>query len=106
MQTTETEVIGRLDDDSTEARAACAVAGSVSVPFAGAAVGEIHAVLLESRDVNGRGGCVLQITLRNDASSFLPFAKNIEGGVELHMAGETEGQAFISALRSLLALSS
>lgn len=97
------DVIGRMDDESTDARASCEPVSSVFIPFEGAAVGEVHAIRLASTDCEDRGGCVLKITLRNDASSFLPFAKNVEGGVELHMAGDIEARAFLAALRALLA---
>ena len=96
-------VIGRIDDDSTDTRAQCKVVSSVSIPFEGAAIGEIQAVRLVSTDCEDRGGCVLKVTLRNGASSFLPFAKNIDGGVELHMAGDIEARALLAALRALLA---
>jgi hypothetical protein len=97
------DVIGRMDDDTTDARAECELVSSVSIPFAGAVIGEINAVRLASTDCEDRGGCVLRVTLINDASSFLPFAKNIDGGVEIHMAGDIEARAFLAALRSLLA---
>jgi len=97
------DVIGRMDDDSTDARAQCEVVSTVSIPFVGAAVGEIHAVRLASTDYEDRGGCVLRVTLKNDASSFLPYAKNIDGGIELHMAGDIEARAFLAALRALIA---
>ncbi len=98
-----TDVIGRMDDETTDPRAECEVVSSVSIPFEGGAIGEINAVRLESKEREDRGGCVLKITLKNHASSFLPFARNIDGGVELHMAGDAEARAFLAALRGLLA---
>jgi hypothetical protein len=98
----EIQVIGRSDDNSTDARAQCEVVSSVSIPFEGAASGEIDAVRMASTDGEDRGGCVLKVTLKNEASCFLPFAKNIDGGVELHMAGDIEARAFLAALRALL----
>lgn len=96
-------VIGRMDDDTTSVRSGCEVISSSSIPFEGAAIGEIHAVRLASTDREDRGGCVLKFTLKNAASSFFSFAKNIDDGVELHMAGDIEARAFLAALRALLA---
>ena len=96
------DVIGRIDDGTTDLRAACEVVCSVSIPFEGAAIGEIQAARFDSIDCEDRGGCVLKVTLRNDASSFLPFARNIDGGIEIHVAGDIEAKAFLAALRALL----
>jgi hypothetical protein len=99
----EIHVIGRMSDDTTHARAQCKVVSSVSIPFDHAAIGEIHAVRLASRDGEDRGGCVLKITMEDHGGSFLPFAKNIDGGVELHIAGDMEARVLLAALRALLA---
>ena len=96
------EVIGRMDDDTTDARADCRVVTERTIPFGGAAYGNICATHLESTDCYDRGGCVLRITLKNEGSAFLPFAKNIDGGIEVHMAGDLEARAFLAALRLLL----
>ena len=96
-------LIGRMDDDSTDERARCEVISTVSIPFEGGAVGEVIATRLASCDNEDRGGCVLSITMNNSASSFLQFARNINGGVEIHMAGDIEAKAFLAALRAVLA---
>lgn len=97
------EVIGRMDDNSTNARAKCEVVSSVSIPFEGAAIGEVYGTRFTSTESEDRGGCVLRVTLKNDASAFLPFAKNIDGGIEIHMAGDIEARAFLATIRALLA---
>lgn len=96
-------VIGRMDDDSTDERARCEVISTVSIPFEGAAVGEVIVIRLASCESEDRGGCVLKIEINNFASSFLPFAKKIDRGVEIHMAGDIEAKAFLAALRAALA---
>lgn len=98
---TKIEVIGRMFDESTDERAECEVVRSVSIPLCG--FGDFHAVLLTSTDCNSRGGCILKITLNEISSSFLPYAKNIDGGVEIHMAGDVEAKGLLAALRALLA---
>ena len=65
----EIDVIGRMDDDTTSVRARSEVVSSVSIPFEGAAIGELHAVRLASTDCEDRGGCVLNLTLKNGVSS-------------------------------------
>lgn len=99
----ETTLIGRLPDNTTDSRAACELVSSVSIPFEGSASGEIQGSRFSSTDSEDRGGCVLKISLENDASSFIPFAKNVDGGIEIHMAGDIEAKSFIAALRALLA---
>lgn len=96
-------LIGRMDDDSTDERARCEVISTVSIPFEGGAVGEVIATRQASCDSEDRGGCVLKIEINNLASSFLPFAKNTDRGVEIHMAGDIEAKAFLAALRAALA---
>jgi hypothetical protein len=46
---------------------------------------------------------VLRITGKDDASSFIPHCVQIDGGLEVHLAGDIEGESLIRALRSALA---
>ena len=41
---------------------------------------------------------MLRITSRDDGSSFLPFARVIPGGVELHMCGDIEARSMLEAI--------
>jgi hypothetical protein len=60
------------------------------------------ASIFKSTDAEDRGGVVLQILCRNDYSAMTPFARNIDGGVELHMAGDLESATLMRALETLI----
>lgn len=104
----EQELIGRLEDEMLDVRAKCREVSSVMIPYSGGAIGTIKGTLFQSSDDQDRGGIVLRVTLENGASSFFPHVKQIEikdstiGGIEIHMAGEVEAEAFLDVLRSLL----
>jgi len=95
-------VIGRLDGDETDERASTELVATASVPFEGAAIGNVTVSIFRSTDSEDRGGVVVRITLKNDASSFQPYAKNIANGVELHVAGDIEAQSVVSAVKGAL----
>ena len=44
----------------------------------------------------------MRITLHNEGSCFLPLARDIEDGVELHMAGDIEAKSLVHALKTAL----
>lgn len=96
-------VIGRFNGDETNERATTEKVCSIAVPFEGGAVGEVKISVFRSTDVEDRGGIVLRITLDDRASSFQPYSKNINGGVELHMAGDIEAQSLSTALKGAIA---
>lgn len=96
------DIIGRYNENETDPRAKSQLVHSVSVPFEGGAIGEVTVSVFRSTDKEDRGGIVLKITLEDHASSFLPLAKTIPSGVELHMAGDIEAESFINALKTAL----
>lgn len=98
-----TVIIGRCEDNTTDERASTELVHSISVPFEGGAIGDVTVAVFRSIDVQDRGGVVLKITLENGASSFIPFTRSIDSGVEIHMAGDIEAQSFIHALKTAIA---
>ena len=96
------KILGRFDSDEPDERALTERLMTVSLPFDGVVGGELSATLFKSTDVEDRGGIVLQITLRNDYSAMTPYVRNIDGGVELHMAGDLESATLMRALETLV----
>lgn len=82
-------------------RAECSVVASTSVPSYGG--GNMEVTRYASDSDEDRGGCILRITHKKGAG-FFPYARNIEDGIELHVAGDCEGKAFLEALRAVLAM--
>lgn len=107
-ETSKQELIGLMEDGMVDVRATCKEVSSVTIPYSSGATGKIQGVLFQSMDDEDRGGIVLRLTLENEGGSFFPFAKMSEivnnkvGGIEIHMAGEVEADAFLDVLRSLL----
>lgn len=97
------KVIGRTEDQDDDIRAETAHAQTVVRQFHGGANGEISVSLFRSLDDEDRGGVVLRITVRDQEQCFMPTARLIEGGVDLHMAGDTEASNLMLSLRELLA---
>lgn len=97
------KVIGRTEDQDADIRADTALAQTVVTPFHGGANGELSVSLFRSVDNEDRGGVVLRITLCDQEQCFLPTSRVIEGGVELHMAGDIEASTLMQSLRELLA---
>lgn len=94
-------VIGRWNygsGDEVEERAPAELAAVGRVEYVGGAIGAVTVELCRSLDETNRGGVMLRITSRDDASSFLPFARVIPGGVELHMCGDIEARSMLEAL--------
>lgn len=96
------KIIGRTEDQNADIRAPTKLVHTVIVPFEGGANGELSVSLFRSSDDEDRGGVVLRITLRDEEQSFLPTAQIIEGGVEVHMAGDIEATTLIHALKTAL----
>jgi hypothetical protein len=92
-------VIGRLPDNDLSERAGTKHVSCTSVPYKGGAIGEVTVDIYRSTDISTRGGIVLRITSKDKAESFIAHAKVIEGGIELHMAGDIEGRSLLEALR-------
>ena len=74
---------------------------SASVPFQSGTCGRVNAEVFISQQKEDRGGIVIRITA-DDSQAFIPYAKNIEGGIELHMAGDAESEALVDLLRGVL----
>lgn len=64
--------------------------------------GTVHAARFDSTDGGDRGGVVLRLTLDSLGQAFVPYAVNVDGGVEIHLAGEAEAKLLIAALRSVI----
>lgn len=104
MQNHIPEVIGRsANDDYLDNRALTEEVASVIVPFDGGAVGSISVTIFKSVDNDDRGGVVLRITGTDDASAFIPHGVELPDGLEIHLAGDIEGESIIRALRGALA---
>ena len=99
------DIIGRNSDDNClDTRANTKRSVSVEIPYQGGACGVMKAEMYLSEDAEDRGGVVLRITNKDIAQSFIPHAKDISNGIELHMAGDTEAVVFIEAVQELLRL--
>jgi hypothetical protein len=97
---TEPQIIGRYDEDQTDARASTQHIHTVSVPCGG--LGEVAVSIFRSTDNEDRGGIILRVTLKNNADLFYPFAENIPNGIDLHMAGDIEAESLVHALKTAL----
>lgn len=72
-----------------------------SIPYQGGACGKLTAEVYISKQKEDRGGMVLRIT-GDDSEAFIPYAKNIEKGIEIHMAGSTEAKVLVDLLKGVL----
>lgn len=90
------EVIGRWPDGA-DPRAGTKF-GYLSQTLEGNGFGGIRAVLFDSVDDEDRGGFVIRLTQTDPSAGFLPHAKLIEDGIEIHVAGDHEG---LETLRQL-----
>ena len=100
------DLIGRIEGPGTDqesVRSGTALLASASVPFDGAAIGVATVNVFESTSEGDDGGLVFRCTIRNDASAFQPHAVLIADGVDLHIAGEDEATAMLSALHQATA---
>lgn len=96
------DLIGRVEgvtEDMESVRSETSQVLSVGVPFNGAAIGVATVSVFESKNVGDEGGLVFRISIRNDGSAFQPHAVLIEDGVDLHIAGDEEATALLSALQ-------
>jgi len=103
-RTAETELCGNVIARSIEARP---VATTVFVAgekenFRGNANGVAMIEKFESDAGGEAGGFVLRFRVKDEEQSRIPYGVNVENGVEVHLAGETEARAMLVALRRLL----
>lgn len=96
-------VMGRHDDDYLNERTASSdsvkqytVAWNGAIPN-----GMMKAELFRSNGCMDECGAVLRLTGSGDGA-FIPWARVVDGGVEIHIAGEEESASFLAALRLLL----
>ena len=94
-------VLGRSTGDAIEnahARSSTVYVGESAVEYVSGATGVARVELFKSTDGEDRGGFVLRVTIIDGGSSFVPTCKALSNGVELHLAGEAEGDALLRAL--------
>lgn len=91
------------DKRAMQPRASTTDGSSLTEIFHGGAEGTLHVSLHHSTDVEDRGGFVLRLKIDSDGQAFVPYAVNIDGGVDIHVAGETEGKRILAALQAILA---
>lgn len=84
-------------------RADTTEATSVSEIFTGGAGGTVHVAMFESKDDEDRGGFVLRLRIASDGQAFVPYAVNIDDGIDIHVAGATEAKKVLAALRTVIA---
>ena len=97
-------LIARQADNDLAVRAETTHKFSKTVPYAGGVQGDVTLSIYRSTDIDDRGGVVLRITSKcPSGDAFLAHAKVIDGGIEVHMAGEAEGNALLDALREGIA---
>ena len=97
----EPDLIGRIkgtSEDMASVRSGTSLLASASVAFNGGAMGVATVNVFESTCGGDDGGLVFRCTILNAASAFQPHAVLIANGVDLHIAGEDEATAMLSAL--------
>ena len=95
-------VIGRGELDDEDERSPTINVRNITKKYEGGALGALTISVFKSSSAEDRGGLVIRITIEDQGSSFLPTAKKIPNGVEVHMAGDIEARSLIHALRSAL----
>lgn len=73
------------------------------VSYVSGATGNVTVELFQSTDTEDRGGYVLRILLQDGGSSMIPHAEQHGDGVDLHLGGEAEALAALSAIEDVLA---
>lgn len=96
-------VIGENEDGLVDPRHATRKIGSVTIEIPATAE-DIEVALFESLDDEDRGGIVIRIEVAGGGSGWMPHAKKLPRGIELHMAGDGESKALLTALASLIAM--
>ncbi len=91
------------DKRTMQPRADTVDGNSVTEIFSGGVEGTVHVALFRSTDIEDRGGFVLRMKINGDGQAFVPYAVNIDGGVDIHVAGATEAEKVLAALRTVLA---
>ena len=100
-------VLGRFHDNPNEAateRSQTGACPEISVPYEGAASGTARVQIFTSSSKESHGGVVLKFSIENEDCSFIPAAKVTDSGIEMHISGDAEAAALITALRGALAI--
>lgn len=101
------QILARSDMDDLgfkpDSRSASTLVREVRIPYEGGAVGEVLIGVFKSTSSEDRGGLAIRITIRDEGQSFIPYAKLIDGGIEIHIAGDIESKVVADALRQALA---
>jgi hypothetical protein len=99
-----TKMLGRgTGETSAEARAETRHRLTATVEYCSGATGDARVDLFESVDDANRGGVVLRLSVKDGGSSFVPHAVVHPEGVDIHLAGDAEAEAFLLGLERLLA---
>lgn len=93
------QILGRMSG-SSEARASTRRRAKVTIDVLATAE-DLSVTLYESLDDEDRGGIVLEIESAGEAG-FQPTVVQTENGVQLHMAGDGEAKALLTALLILV----
>ena len=96
-------IIGRYYDNTEYVRSDTVPGPQMSLDFVSGAQGTAKVQVFTSSDHTNRGGVVIRFEILDGDCAFIPLAKNIENGVELHFAGEAEAASLINALKGVLA---
>jgi len=96
-------LVARTDGVFLDARAETVWRASSRQEFRGGACGVAEVDLYDSTDWACHGGFVLRIRMRDHGCATLPWARNIPGGVELHLGGEDEADVLAAAIIQVLA---
>lgn len=98
-------VLGRLHDEPNEnssERSSTSICTEKTIEYVSGAQGVARVQVFTSNDDEDRGGIVIRFSIEDDDCSFWPAAKITNNGVELHMCGDAESTALITALKQAL----
>jgi hypothetical protein len=100
-------ILGRFPGESSNtatSRASVIPGPKIEVEYTSGALGVAIVQAYFSRYDKDWGGIVLRFTTNDISCSFIPAVKELDNGVELHLAGEAEAASFINALKGVLDL--
>lgn len=91
------DIYGR-DEHNVYQRATTTLAARAQRRFEGGAIGTATVEIFRSTETMDRGGVVIRMKMKDDASAFFPYAACIDEGIEIHLAGNEEARAMLAAL--------
>lgn len=93
----ECEILGRkLDENDGEPRSVGEHLSGCEIEFAGGAAGTLRVDLYTSDAGGGYGGMVFKFQIYGDG--FIPCARQLPNGAEIHIAGDIETSAALIAI--------